>query len=341
MASSKRVFCTLCVVGIVYISSDSYGVKLEDGNKFGVPERRARDIDSDAASAAHASKRCRKELAHASEQQLVVPDADEIEGDVLGDARGGALPIPCAVPALARASEGTMTRYPYGTEDPYALVELIASTQVHAQKFCADQMPALSARVSFAKSGVTGDSSTRDKKLMQFLAANEHMSPFEHQSATFKVVLPLIVARQWMRHRTQSYNEISMRYTDDPVGKLHMPQRWRKQASVNRQASDGSVDDPEECTKILERSYRCAIEAYRQLLAKGVCREQARLVVPVGNYTEFYATANLRNWAAWYKLRIAKDAQWEIRQYARSIGELLDILWPDSWGVLKARACAR
>ena len=68
-----------------------------------------------------------------------------------------------------------------------------------------------------------------------------------------------------------------------------------------------------------------------------MCREQARSVVPVGNYTEFYATANLRNWAAFYKLRIAADAQWEIRQYARCIGEMLTELWPDSWGALTAR----
>jgi thymidylate synthase (FAD) len=71
------------------------------------------------------------------------------------------------------------------------------------------------------------------------------------------------------------------------------------------------------------------------LIEKGVCREQARSIVPVGNYTEFYATANLRNWLGFYKLRIAPDAQWEIRQYAQCIDEILNELWPDSWQALK------
>ena len=230
-------------------------------------------------------------------------------------------------------------RYPYGEKDPYALVELIASTQVHSEKFSVDQMPALSARVSFARSGKTGDNPAVDKKLMNFLAANSHMTPFEHQSVTFKIVLPLFVAREWMRHRTQSYNEVSMRYCSDLVGKFHYPQEWRKQAYSNKQSSEGNVEDSEGCTKILKDFYNYSLKAYKELLDKGVCREQSRLVVPVGNYTEFYATSNLRNWAAFYKLRINADAQWEIRQYAKCIGELLEELWPDSWGVLKENVC--
>ncbi|GAH15727.1 unnamed protein product [marine sediment metagenome] len=223
---------------------------------------------------------------------------------------------------------------PYGERDPHASVELIASTNLHSEKYKVDQMPVLSARVSHAQSGKTGDNPDADKKLMCYLAKHLHMTPFEHQSVTFKVVLPLFVAREWMRHRTQAYNEVSMRYSSDPVGKFYMPQIWRRQASRNKQSSAGEVEDQEGCTTILQEAYEHSLSAYKKLLDMGVCREQARSIVPVGNYTEFYATANLRNWVGFYKLRIAEDAQWEIRQYARCVGEFLNELWPESWSSL-------
>lgn len=226
-------------------------------------------------------------------------------------------------------------KYPYGQQDPHALVELIASSQMHSEKYTIDQMPALSARVSHAASGKTGDSPEHDKKLMNYLAQHYHMTPFEHQSVTFKVVLPLFVAREWMRHRTQSYNEVSMRYSSDPVGRFYMPEVWRMQAARNKQSSAGVVKDHQGCTEILQQAYQNSIDTYNKLLDKGVCREQARLIVPVGNYTQFYATANLRNWVHFYKLRIAQDAQWEMRQYARCVGDLIQDLWPDSWEALQ------
>ncbi|MFA5075065.1 MAG: FAD-dependent thymidylate synthase [Candidatus Babeliales bacterium] len=224
--------------------------------------------------------------------------------------------------------------YPYGQQDPYALVELVASTKLCSTTYDIDQMPVLSARVSHASSGKTGQNPDADLFLMNYLAQNNHLSPFEHQSATFKIVTPLFVAREWMRHRTQSYNEVSMRYSCDPVGKFYYPIQWRKQAVKNKQSSEGLVEDQDVCTNILKNAYENAVKAYKTLLEKGVCREQARLVVPVGNYTEFYATANLRNWVAFYKLRIASDAQWEIRQYARCIGEILQKIWPNAWKAL-------
>lgn len=228
-----------------------------------------------------------------------------------------------------------LIKYPYGENDPFAKVELISSSVVHGGKFNVDQMPALSARVSFAKSGKTGANPELDKKLMNYLAENKHYSPFEHQSATFKIVLPLFVAREWMRHRTQSYNEVSMRYSADPVGKFYYPQKWRMQAETNKQSSLGEVENPELCTEILKQAYENSLNAYKKLLDLGVCREQARLIVPVGNYTEFYATANLRNWLHFYELRISPAAQWEIRQYAKCIGEMLTELWPQSWNSLQ------
>jgi len=228
----------------------------------------------------------------------------------------------------------TITKYPYGDKDPHAIIQLVAITKLEGNKYCADQMPVLSARVSHASSGKTGKNSEMDLKLMNYLAENLHLSPFEHQSATFKIVTPLCVARQWMRHRTQSYNEVSMRYSKDPVGKFYYPQIFRKQAATNKQSSFGDVENQEECNKILHKAYENSLNAYKKLMEMGVCREQARLVVPVGNYTQFYATANLRNWYAFYKLRFASDAQWEIRTYAKAIGQILGQIWPNSWDAL-------
>ena len=228
-----------------------------------------------------------------------------------------------------------LVEYPYTQKDPYARVELVASSRVYGGRYSCDQVPALAARVSHAASGKTGKDLDKDKRLMNYLAKHQHFTPFEHQSATFKVILPLLVARHWMRHRTQSYNEVSMRYSADPVGKFYYPHEWRIQAKSNKQSSFGAVEDQAGCDKVLKELYDHALAAYKQLLEKGVCREQARMVVPVGNYTEFYATANLRNWMAFYRLRSADDAQWEIRQYAQAIGRILEKIWPESWGSLK------
>ncbi|MFC1894817.1 FAD-dependent thymidylate synthase [Candidatus Dependentiae bacterium] len=232
-------------------------------------------------------------------------------------------------------AEQTIVKFPYGQQDPYAQIQLIAGTKIYGGKYCADQMPSLAARVSHASSGKTGRDEEADLKLMNYLAKHEHLTPFEHQSITFKVVLPLFVAREWMRHRTQSYNEVSMRYSSDPVGKFYCPQIWRTQAKTNKQSSVGEVQCQDECTNILKDFYNQALNAYNKLQEKGVCREQARLVVPVGNYTEFYATANLRNWLNFYRLRIDSGAQWEIRQYAKCIDEIMQKVWRNSWNCLK------
>ena len=226
---------------------------------------------------------------------------------------------------------------PYGEQDPYALVELIASTVVHSEAFDVDEMPALAARVSHANAGKTGENTDDDKKLMRYLATHKHMTPFEHQSATFKIVAPIFVVREWHRHRTQAYNEMSMRYTANPVGKLFKPEEWREQCDRNKQGSAKPLKGYHQASAdiILKKAYKTAIDSYESLLNIGVCREQARIVVPVGNYTEFYATASLRNWYGFYALRHDLTAQKEIRDYADAIDLMLTQIWPASWGVLK------
>jgi len=197
-------------------------------------------------------------------------------------------------------------------------------------------MPVLAARVSHGQDGKTGQDAVRDERLISFLAKHNHTSPFEHLSATFKISVPLYVAREWMRHRTQSYNEVSMRYTSDFIGEVHFPKEWRGQDGNNRQVGSGNLD--EETSKaadaLLALSYRRAVDDYDALLALGVCREQARAVIPVGHITHFYATANLLNWSKFCRLRCAEDAQAEIRDPAQEVSKILAELYPLPWRYL-------
>jgi len=229
---------------------------------------------------------------------------------------------------------------PFNNNDPYSLVVLISKTNiVYDDALDADQMPLLAARVSHGNDDKTGKNEANDIKLMNFLAQHKHMTPFEHTHATFKIVCPLFVAREWHRHRTQSYNEISMRYTSDPVGKFWLPDEsnMRVNATRNKQSSSGNLP-PEiaaKVTKDLKVFYQSALDLYNKLINEySLAREQARCVVPVGNYTEFYATANLRNWAHFANLRCAEDAQMEIRCYANTISDILSKIYPNTWKTL-------
>jgi thymidylate synthase (FAD) len=198
----------------------------------------------------------------------------------------------------------------------------------------ASLVPCSAARVSHGKEDKTGEDIDKDIKLMNFLADHNHMTPFEHQSATFLVECPIFVAREWMRHRTQSFNEMSRRYTSDGGNVFWKPDAWRYQSKSNRQASVGTIPSGEQLDKEYQFLCKYAYEAYEDMLERGVARELARALLPVGSVTKFYATANLRNWAHWYKLRIAEDAQYEIRVYAQRIGNSLKELWPAPWEAL-------
>lgn len=233
--------------------------------------------------------------------------------------------------------ENNLIKYPYGLDDPYSIIELISYTEMVGNKYGGDQIPVLAARVSHANAGKTGEDITADLKLLNYLAANKHTSPFEHQTATFRVVAPLFVFREWHRHRTQSYNEVSMRYSSDPVGRFYVPKKFRMQGTRNKQAGMGDLEDSLsfQAEDILRASYNNSLSAYNNLLDIGVCREQARAVIPVGNYSEMYASANLLNWFKFWLLRADNNAQWEIRQYAYAIDEILSEIYPKSWGALK------
>jgi thymidylate synthase (FAD) len=186
------------------------------------------------------------------------------------------------------------------------------------------------ARVSFGNEDKTGNDVEKDKKLMKYLADHKHLTPFEYQHATFLIECPLFIRSQIHRHRTFSFNEISRRYTDENL-EFWIPDKWRKQSASNKQASSSEEALPRDWSP---RSTKEAIKDYDYLLEQGVCREQARAVLPQSLLTKFYMAGSLRNWAHFLELRLDDHAQYEIRVVAERIRDELKKLWPNSMEAL-------
>jgi thymidylate synthase (FAD) len=171
------------------------------------------------------------------------------------------------------------------------------------------------ARVSYGKTSTT--ISQRDKQLIGFLMQYEHTSPFEHNQLSFRVKAPIFVARQWMRHRMNSYNEISYRFVKSPL-EFYIPRFWRNQDTVNKQGSVGFFEN-EEFRVVYKNALEQSVKSYEFLLAQGVSREQARAVLPVCTYTEFMYTCNLHSLMHFLRLRLDAGAQYEIRRFAMGL----------------------
>ncbi len=186
------------------------------------------------------------------------------------------------------------------------------------------------ARVSYGE----GTKTVReDAALIDYLMRHRHTSPFEMVEFTFHIRAPIFVARQWFRHRTASYNEISGRYSVLEE-RFYRPAAWRRQDTVNRQGSKGGHKDPE-ADRLLEEAYRKAYGTYQELLKRGVAREEARIVLPLGLYTEFYFKQDLHNLFHFLKLRLDPHAQFEIREYARAIAKIVRAKVPLSWAAFE------
>jgi thymidylate synthase (FAD) len=175
------------------------------------------------------------------------------------------------------------------------------------------------ARVSFARRKAEMDES--DTGLIRFLMRDRHGTPFEHNAFRFHVRAPLFVAREWFRHRVGSFNEFSMRYaraTDD----FYVPEPEDVRTQVGKPGSYSfetvPVDVAETTREELRAVYEASFAAYERLVELGVARELARLVMPVGAYTEFYWTVNARSLMNFISLRAAETAQREIRRYAEA-----------------------
>jgi thymidylate synthase (FAD) len=175
-----------------------------------------------------------------------------------------------------------------------------------------------------------------DEKLLAYLWKNKHLTPFEMAGMVIEVQAPIFVFREWHRHRTQSYNEMSARYEPLPdVNYIPTVERLLINAGgTNKQAgtaAGASVLDDELAVEFkaqLSTTYKEAQNLYVWALARGVPKELARLIMPVGRYSRMRASANLRNWLAFLTLRMDTAAQWEIRQYANAVHNIVKELFP-------------
>lgn len=195
------------------------------------------------------------------------------------------------------------------------------------------------ARVSFGKQKESLDD--KDKKLIKYLASHKHTSTFEHNLITFRCKVPLFVRSQHHRHRTWSYNEISRRYTEVDLC-FYEPEKFRTQHESNRQASTENLINPNLnpfverllpvppylASEAVKSHHEKSLQLYNTLLEKGVCREQARGILPQNLYTEYYATCNLNNLMKFIALRDHSGAQWEIQKLASGMREIASKIWP-------------
>lgn len=175
-----------------------------------------------------------------------------------------------------------------------------------------------------------------DERLLRYLYTHKHMTPFEMCGMTIEVQAPIFVFREWHRHRTQSYNELSARYTPIPdVNYVPSIERLLLTSSANKQAqSTGAALSAysAQCFRqhLIEHYADCET-LYQSALSDGVPKELARLCIPVGRYSRMRASANLRNWLAFLTLRMDDAAQWEIRQYANAVGTVIAARFPRTW----------
>lgn len=194
------------------------------------------------------------------------------------------------------------------------------------------------ARVSFGTEKEEVDE--KDIKLINYLMDHNHSSPFEHCVLTFKFTVPLFIRSQHHRHRTWSYNEISRRYTSVDM-RFYSPKEFRTQHKSNRQASNDEMVNPvldssymqigfEKADEAVRMHHTRSISLYKALLNSGVCREQARGVLPQNLYTEYYGTTSLHNLLKFVSLRVHEGAQWEIQQVAKACLQIAKKHFPHS-----------
>lgn len=196
------------------------------------------------------------------------------------------------------------------------------------------------ARVSYDAAWRAGEDKGSDTRLINYLWRNGHTSPFEAVTFTFEVYAPIFVLRQWHRHRTWSYNELSARYRELPET-FYVPDASLigQQSTHNKQVRDINGELNHKAATEIKEACAAAFRAYHSLLAQGVPREIARSVLPTGTYSHMFATVNLLNLMKFLSLRCHEHAQWEIRQYADAMRELAAGVAPVSlaaWAAAKA-----
>jgi thymidylate synthase (FAD) len=186
------------------------------------------------------------------------------------------------------------------------------------------------ARVSYDAEWRTGEDAGKDAGLINYLVKNHHTSPFESVQFTFDVKAPIFVFRQWHRHRTWSFNEISGRYAELPDDfYVPNPMDITTQSKDNKQMRT-KEEHPQsiQIAEHIEIACKGAFHAYKQLIAQGCPRELARGVLPVNTYSHMFATVDLHNLMHFLRLRLHEHAQYEIRVYAEAMLELIEPVVP-------------
>jgi thymidylate synthase (FAD) len=186
-----------------------------------------------------------------------------------------------------------------------------------------------SARVSYDADWREGDEK-KDEKLISYLMKNRHTSPFESVSFTFEVKAPIFVFRQWHRHRTWSFNEISARYTELDEG-FYVPQveQITTQSTDNKQMRTKEVHPKaSDIREVMKMQNWSSLGVYRDLIKVGTPRELARSVLPVAAYSRMFATIDLHNLFHFLRLRLHEHSQYEIRVYAEAIMTLIAPIVP-------------
>ena len=195
-----------------------------------------------------------------------------------------------------------------------------------------DLTPVNAARVSFG--GRSDEFTNKDKRLSRFLIKHKHFSPFRHQHIMVIIKAPEFVMRQWYKHvvgiettsssasKDHAWNEISGRYVE--VEDYYYPEVWRKQSEDNKQASDGVLDDLQQkrMTSFYNEYMRQVEMTYDRMIEAGMAKEQARIVLPLSQYTQVWWTASFQSVMNFIELRDEKTSQWEIQEYAKVIKEL-------------------
>jgi len=191
-----------------------------------------------------------------------------------------------------------------------------------------DRTPAQTARTSFRNK--TERTEEEDAKLTDYLVRNRHTTPLEFCQVRFYMKMPIFVARQLVRHRTASINEVSYRYVK-AAREFYVPtpERCQRRTETNKQGSSSEiVDDPTMVRELIEMAGNYAFDNYDRLLQIGLAPELARTVLPCGTYTEWYWQADLHNFLGMLRLRLDPHAQYEIRVYAEAALQLVQPVFP-------------
>lgn len=182
-----------------------------------------------------------------------------------------------------------------------------------------DELIILSAKASFNKQDHYTEDDPKNLRLMTYLIEHGHTTPFQHPQLTFLIEAPLFTIRQLRTYRLAVHNETSYRYTNATDTTFYVPSEFRKQSQVNKQGSNGLIDEQNGATQAYLESINDSYATYTNLLQKGVAKELARNVLPQCVFTGMVTTMSLHGWLHFLDQRLKDDAQYEIRELARSI----------------------